>query len=179
MTITRPKTRIPRSSSMPTASTCAPPLEGRVGDASHRAAAGILIAPWRLFRPCEAIACTLRPCAGGGLRPASSERWQGSGGRGAVARARGMQRLGGGRGSGCWEARPFRFSGPVARACPTRIFCVLFPLQSVDNYEYELPSDFEDEEIDEDEAFNGAKGKRREEGERKGRSWSVDACIST
>ena len=26
-------------------------------------------------------------------------------------------------------------------------------LQRVDNYEYELPSDFEDEEIDEDEAF--------------------------
>lgn len=27
-------------------------------------------------------------------------------------------------------------------------------LQDVDNYEYELPEDFEDEEIDEDEAFN-------------------------
>ena len=36
--------------------------------------------------------------------------------------------------------------------------CILnfphIPLQRVDNYEYELPSDFEDEEIDEDEAFN-------------------------
>ena len=28
-------------------------------------------------------------------------------------------------------------------------------LQRVDNYEYELPSDFEDEEIDEDMAFTG------------------------
>lgn len=27
--------------------------------------------------------------------------------------------------------------------------------QMVDNYEYELPSDFEDEEIDEDTAFTG------------------------
>lgn len=27
-------------------------------------------------------------------------------------------------------------------------------LQDIDNYEYELPEDFEDEEIDEDEAFN-------------------------
>ena len=32
----------------------------------------------------------------------------------------------------------------------TVCFCCL---QRVDNYEYELPSDFEDEEIDEDEAF--------------------------
>lgn len=31
----------------------------------------------------------------------------------------------------------------------------MFPLlQKVDNYEYELPSDFEDEEIDDEEAFN-------------------------
>lgn len=29
-------------------------------------------------------------------------------------------------------------------------------LQRVDNYEYELPEDFEDEEIDEDTAFTGA-----------------------
>ena len=31
---------------------------------------------------------------------------------------------------------------------------MLAPLQRVDNYEYELPEDFEDEEIDEDAAFN-------------------------
>ncbi len=36
--------------------------------------------------------------------------------------------------------------------------------QDVDNYEYELPSDFEDEEIDEDEAFNS-------EDERKYGAW--------
>lgn len=42
------------------------------------------------------------------------------------------------------------------------IACV--PTQDVDNYEYELPSDFEDEEIDEDEAFNS-------EDERKYGAW--------
>lgn len=31
-----------------------------------------------------------------------------------------------------------------------------FHVQIVENYEYELPSDFEDEEIDEDTAFTGA-----------------------
>lgn len=34
-------------------------------------------------------------------------------------------------------------------------FCTrLLPLQVVESYEYQLPEDFEDEEIDEDEAFN-------------------------
>ena len=33
-------------------------------------------------------------------------------------------------------------------------------LQRVDNYEYELPSDFEDEEIDEDTAFTAADKKQ-------------------
>ena len=32
----------------------------------------------------------------------------------------------------------------------------IFHAQNVENYEYELPSDFEDEEIDEDTAFTGA-----------------------
>lgn len=35
-----------------------------------------------------------------------------------------------------------------------KIIFIRFPLQRVENYEYELPSDFEDEEIDDDEAFN-------------------------
>jgi U3 small nucleolar RNA-associated protein 14 len=35
----------------------------------------------------------------------------------------------------------------------SRILYVNYTVQVVDNYEYELPSDFEDEEIDEDAAF--------------------------
>ena len=31
---------------------------------------------------------------------------------------------------------------------------LVVPVQRVENYEYELPSDFEDEEVEEDEAFN-------------------------
>lgn len=38
---------------------------------------------------------------------------------------------------------------------------LVLPVQRVDNYEYELPSDFEDEEIDEDMAFTGKRWRHR------------------
>ncbi len=39
----------------------------------------------------------------------------------------------------------------LARSCYHESVCL--SVQRVDNYEYELPSDFEDEEIDEEAAF--------------------------
>lgn len=44
----------------------------------------------------------------------------------------------------------------------TTLLTRVFTPQRVDNYEYEMPSDFEDEDIDDEMAFTGGQGGRGE-----------------